>query len=130
MLVEHFMARYSAETGKGISSIADEAIAHLIDREWKGNVRELANCIEHCVIQCDGGCVQTTHLASNGWAHSANGRKKAPARPLRDVERDHIKRVLVHCNWNRSAAAGLLEIDRKTLRSKIREFGFKPPPGK
>ncbi|MCX8052728.1 MAG: hypothetical protein N3B12_02885 [Armatimonadetes bacterium] len=41
---------------------------------------------------------------------------------LRDVELFHIRRVLHHTNWNQSAAAQLLGIDRKTLRNKIREF--------
>lgn len=42
--------------------------------------------------------------------------------PLRDVEKVHIERVLKHKNWNQSAAAQSLGIDRKTLRNKIREF--------
>ena len=41
---------------------------------------------------------------------------------LSDVEKVHIERVLEHKNWNQSAAAQVLGIDRKTLRNKIREF--------
>jgi DNA-binding NtrC family response regulator len=66
----------------------------------------------------------------NGAAPPLTRRKQGQITSLREIERDHIRRVLAHCNWNRSAAASILEIDRKTLRSKIREFGFTPPPGK
>jgi len=48
--------------------------------------------------------------------------EKSPNSALRDVEKWHIERVLKHRNWNQSAAARVLGIDRKTLRSKIREF--------
>ena len=47
--------------------------------------------------------------------------------PLRDVEMMHIRRVLEHKNWNQSAAAQALGIDRKTLRNKIREFKLEKP---
>jgi DNA-binding NtrC family response regulator len=45
-------------------------------------------------------------------------------RPLRDVEKDHIEKVLKHYHWNQSQTATVLGIDRKTLRNKIREFGL------
>lgn len=43
---------------------------------------------------------------------------------LKDMERDHIEKVLTACQWHQTKAADILQIDRKTLRSKIREFGF------
>lgn len=45
---------------------------------------------------------------------------------MREVERAHIRRVLTHTGWNRTAAARLLGIDRKTLRNRIREFALEP----
>ena len=47
---------------------------------------------------------------------------QAVTKPLRDMERYHIERVLTHTKWNQSRAAIILDIDRKTLRNKIREF--------
>lgn len=127
---DHFIAKYAAETGKSVTSIAEAAVAQLVAYEWRGNIRELENCIEKSVILCDGECVQPAHIVLNGATPPLTRRKQGQITSLREIERDHIKRVLAHCNWNRSAAASILEIDRKTLRSKIREFGFTPPPGK
>lgn len=128
-LADFFVKKHSAEAGKPISSISDAAIEQILDCEWHGNISELENCIERSVIVCDGSCIQPVHLALNGGRSSAK-RKQGHIKSLREVERDHIKRVLIYCNWNRSTAANILEIDRKTLRSKIREFGFTPPPEK
>jgi len=125
---DHFVRKYSFETGKAVRSIASDAMAQLISCDWRGNIRELENCIERSVILCDSDCIRSSHLALNGAAPAK--RKQGPVRSLREVERDHIRKVLIYCNWNRSNAASILEIDRKTLRSKIREFGFTPPSGK
>lgn len=47
--------------------------------------------------------------------------------PLRDAEKVHIEKVLVWCNWNQTRAAGILDVDRKTLRNKIKEFKLRKP---
>lgn len=48
-------------------------------------------------------------------------------RSLREVERDHIALVLSACDWCQARAARILQIDRKTLRNKINEFGLVKP---
>ncbi|MBI2844410.1 MAG: sigma-54-dependent Fis family transcriptional regulator [Armatimonadetes bacterium] len=126
-LAMHFLQKYAAETGRPIASIEEPALAQLVSYHWKGNVRELENCIERCVIHCSGESIRPADLAVNGAASAARRTSQSPMKSLREVERDHIKRVLVQCKWNRSAAAETLDIDRKTLRSKMREFGFIPP---
>jgi DNA-binding NtrC family response regulator len=128
--VDHFIKKHSAEIGKPVFKISDAAIGQILDCEWHGNMLELENCIERSIILCDGDCIQPAHLALGGSAQSGKRKMQGQVKSLRDVERDHIKKVLTYCNWNRSAAASILEVDRKTLRSKIREFGFTPPPGK
>ncbi|HOK53699.1 MAG TPA: sigma-54 dependent transcriptional regulator [Armatimonadota bacterium] len=125
--VDHFIKKYAAETGRQVSSISSAALEQIIDCEWLGNISELENCIERCVMVCDSNCIQPGHLIINGIKPQAKRKSASAVKSLRDVERDHIKRVLTYCDWNRSAAANILEIDRKTLRSKIREFGFIPP---
>lgn len=127
-LVRHFIDKYSSETGRRISSITDAAMAQIMAGDWHGNVGELENCIERSVIHCDGDCIQPAHITLNiSGKSSLNGRKRQSLKSLRDIERDHIRKVLIQCNWNKSAAAAVLEVDRKTLRAKIREFGFIAP---
>lgn len=128
-LVDHFVRRYAHETGKSVTSISDVAMSQLAMLEWTGNLRELSNCIERGVIACRENSIQPSHLALDGMNQPTLPfrKQKTKIKSLRDVEREHIEKVLIHCEWNRSAAANFLEIDRKTLRSKIREFGFVPP---
>ncbi|MEN6521041.1 MAG: sigma-54 dependent transcriptional regulator [Armatimonadota bacterium] len=127
LLADYFIKKYAAETGKHISSISGASLDLMLSCEWTGNIREFRNCIERSVILCDGDCIQPSHLAINGSKSLAKRKQPAAMKSLREIERDHIKKVLIACNWNRSSAASILEIDRKTLRSKIREFGFIPP---
>lgn len=126
-LVSYFLAKYASLTGKQSTSISRDAMDQLLVCEWRGNIRELENCIEKAVILCEGDCIQSSHLMHGNVSAAAKKKQQAKMKSLRDIERDHIKRVLTNCNWNKSAAANILEIDRKTLRSKIREFGFVAP---
>ncbi|MEN6370782.1 MAG: sigma-54 dependent transcriptional regulator [Armatimonadota bacterium] len=127
LLADYFVKKYAAETGKHILSISGASIDLMLSCEWPGNIREFRNCIERSVILCDSDCIQPCHLAINGSRSLSKHKQPAAMKSLREIERDHIKKVLIACNWNRSSAASILEIDRKTLRSKIREFGFVPP---
>jgi len=126
VLADCFVKKFAAEIGKQAPSISNAAIEMMLMCEWPGNIREFRNCIERSVILCDGDSILPAHLSLNGKP-AAKRKTQSVMKSLRDIERDHIKKVLVSCNWNRSYAANILEIDRKTLRSKIREFGFTPP---
>jgi DNA-binding NtrC family response regulator len=125
--VHYFVTKYATATGKSITGVADVVMQQILACEWKGNVRELENCLERSIMQCDGSIIQSSHISLNGG--NMLKRKQNIMKPLRDVERDHIRKVLAQCNWNKSSAANVLEIDRKTLRCKIREFGFEQPQG-
>jgi DNA-binding NtrC family response regulator len=127
-IATHLLLNYADEMGKAVSTISEQALACLTAHEWYGNVMELRNCIERAVLACDGKSIEPPHLSLSDGQFGATAKKpQSRMKSLRDVERDHIRRVLKQCNWNRSLAAEVLEIDRKTLRSKIREFGFIPP---
>ena len=100
----------------------------LRSHSWPGNIRELENTIERAVILCNGELVRPEHLMltpteSTKQAKQTESTDTLPMNmPLRDVEKIHIERVLIHNKWNQSTAAAVLGIDRKTLRNKIREF--------
>jgi two-component system response regulator HydG len=129
-LVEHFIKKYCSETGKCISEITPEGMLMLQHYPWPGNIRELENCIERAVILCNGRTILPQHLLfSEEMADITPA--PAPAQPaptndmrtLAEVEREHVLRVLENCENNQTKAAGVLGIDRKTLRNKLREFG-------
>ncbi len=135
LFANHFLKVYSAANGKKPMKFSREAVSEITGHNWPGNIRELENAVERAVILCNGETVRPEHLMLDHAAkppaqsatqvrnHTAHSLAEIPVTAsLRDVERAHIERVLEHKNWNQSAAAQLLGIDRKTLRNKIREF--------
>lgn len=129
LFAHHFLKIYADETAKNVMDFNDEALEALKNHEWPGNVRELENAIERAVILCNSRTIRPEHLMLNHNNHPTPSTSPksimdgiAPMAPLRDLEKIHIERVLKAKNWNQSAAAQVLGIDRKTLRNKIREF--------
>ncbi len=128
IFARHFLKIFADDTAKNVSDFTPEAIEELSNHNWPGNVRELENAVERAVILCNGTSIRPEHLMLNTNGKSAGSSSKSlldaiPANAsLRDLEKIHIERVLKAKKWNQSAAAQVLGIDRKTLRSKIREF--------
>ncbi len=116
-LAEHFLARH-APPGRR-PSFSPAALQLLLHHAWPGNVRELQNTVERAVVLARGDVIEPRDLT---WLAPAD----APAdRPLptrlEEVEREHIERVLRECGGNRSAAARVLGIHRKTLWRKLKD---------
>jgi DNA-binding NtrC family response regulator len=118
LLVDHFLGKYGGPGNRLV--VSTEAMALLRKHTWPGNVRELQNTIERAVIMADGDVITPKELM---WlaAVSASPPAEAGRKSLVDVERAHIERVLEDCGGNRSAAARVLGIDRKTLWRKLRD---------
>ena len=106
----------------------------LRDYEWKGNIRELENCIERAVILAEDDTIEARHflLAPGGNVQAAqtfaiggrNGQKSQELPPLptlREVEQKLIADALSRTNGDEKEAAKLLDVDVKTLKSKRKE---------
>ncbi|MFI4883125.1 MAG: sigma-54-dependent transcriptional regulator [Phycisphaerales bacterium JB064] len=96
---------------------------------WPGNVRELRNLAERLVVLADGGSIELDDLPEA--IRTAPARTTGPAdnRPLRDVELDHIRAVLERAGGNKTRAAEILGIDRKSLREKLKAAERAGPAG-
>jgi transcriptional regulator of acetoin/glycerol metabolism len=113
----------------------DAALEALGRHRWPGNVRELRNVVERAFLTARGRRIDLPDLP----AELRRPADAPPASPdpagltLADVERAHIEKVLGLAGWNRSLAARLLDIDRRTLFSKIQRYGLigplRPGPG-
>ena len=88
---------------------------------WPGNVHELKNVVERCIVFGKNEIIQVEDLLFAGLGRPA---EKAPDafKTLEELERDHIARVLKHCQGRKGKAADLLGIDRKTLARKLKTF--------
>ncbi len=91
---------------------------------WPGNVRELQNAVKHGVALAEGGVIEVDHLPEDLLAAPARARRDrgGPLRPLADVEREHVLRVLEACGGSHVEAARALGIGRNTLWRKLRRY--------
>ncbi|WP_027125215.1 sigma-54-dependent transcriptional regulator [Gelidibacter mesophilus] len=118
LLVEKFLFKYGVEYKDHIVQISDEALMALQRYDWPGNIRELENSVQRAVIMCDKH-VEIDNLP-NYLKYQIEFPKQDLNLSLKEVEKRHILNVLEATNNNKSKAAEILQIDRKTLRDKIK----------
>jgi two-component system response regulator HydG len=121
VLAQHFLDRFRRETNKPVMGIHQQGVDILESYDWPGNVRELENAVERAVVLAKG-----RYLGRDDFAFLFRSSGQAPVQSLRDNEKQHIERVLKLCKWNISRAAGVLEISRITLHSKIKKYELHP----
>lgn len=127
VLAEHFLKKFTRETGRRIKGFTPDAIAKLVNYGWPGNVRELRNVIERAVALNDKPYLDGSDLWLTSLDQSASGLHSALVyRPqsLEEVEKHHIKETLKHTDWNKSKAAEILGIERSTLDRKIKGYAL------
>lgn len=120
----HFLQFFSIKAKKRIELFTDGFISALNQYQWKGNIRELRNVIERCVIMSDGSVIDTDLLPKE-IIQNLNTSHKNLANSTLDLasaERLHIQNVLNHTNGNKTKAAELLGIALTTLYRKLSEY--------
>ncbi len=118
LLIRHFAARYSADQGRPPLRFVPQALEALHNYDWPGNVRQLQNVMQRLAVMVEGGEVRVIDLPPH-----MRGRpppSHTPSSGLRQVELAHIRAVLDSVGGNKTQAARILGIDRKTLRSKLK----------
>jgi DNA-binding NtrC family response regulator len=123
LLVDYFLERFSRKNKKGIREISPQGLSLLVDYDWPGNVRELKHLIERIVILEDGPVIREDNLP---WLmhkeHPELPLTEEQATSLLDQEKQYIQRILKKTLGNRSQAAEILGINRKTLLEKIKRY--------
>ncbi len=135
LLAQHLLAEVAKENGCPASGFTDEALEVLSNYHWPGNVRELRNCIERALLKTRGLRIEKADLLTVFGPVLPRSLEKRPRaatsftgdQTLESVERSQIERVLAECGWNRSAAAKILGISRRTLFNKIQRYGLIGP---
>ncbi|MBK7583634.1 MAG: sigma-54-dependent Fis family transcriptional regulator [Myxococcales bacterium] len=118
LLARHFLARFADEQDRPPPELSEPAICAMEAHSWPGNVRELENLMHHLVVMADRGRIDVVDLPPH-MRHLAPASERTP-RALEQVEREHIQKVLDSVSGNRTQAARVLGIDRKTLREKLK----------
>ncbi|HVN76234.1 MAG TPA: sigma-54 dependent transcriptional regulator [Thermoanaerobaculaceae bacterium] len=120
VLAQHFLVKFAAEFGKPAPRLSDDALRALRGYDWPGNVRELENVVQRLVVMVDHDVVEVSDLPSLMRFSSPRAGGRADL-TLAAAEAEHVRRVLAITGGNKTRAAALLGIDRKTLREKLKD---------
>jgi two-component system NtrC family response regulator len=121
VLANHFLRLYSSKINGHVTGMSKEFLDHLINHDWKGNIRELKNVMERAVILASDAELTISSLPLDFQASRQKGQALS-AFELSSMEKLHIQRVLNHTHGNKMAAARLLNIGLTTLYRKIEEY--------
>jgi DNA-binding NtrC family response regulator len=120
LLIKHFAEKFATELGRPVPRFSDKAMTALKRYLWPGNVRELENAIQRIIVMNDEEIIDVPHLPAP--ARYSAAREAGVNRTLAEVEAAHIRSVLAHSGDNRTRASEILDIDRKTLREKMKRY--------
>jgi two-component system, NtrC family, response regulator HydG len=128
-LAAHFFALYRERNKKELKDISGKALDLLTRYDWPGNIRELENCVERAVIMARGEVIAPADLTPAIQALSSVDKELAGlALPsgvsLQEVEKSLILKTLEDTGGNRTRAAEILGINRRTLQNKLKEYGI------
>ncbi|MCB9745478.1 MAG: sigma-54-dependent Fis family transcriptional regulator [Alphaproteobacteria bacterium] len=135
LLCAHFIARFNARLGREVQGVSAEALRAMQAYPWQGNIRELENLMERGVLLCEGDVIEISDLPE------LSGRVTAPAPALPDsedlnlkdyvrqhtqrLEAERIRQALAAESYNVTRAAKRLGISRKSLQTKMKEYGLR-----
>jgi len=120
ILINHFLNKFAEEMGCDTPEISDRTLKVLDDYDWPGNVRELENLIQRLIVMAEDGKIDITDLPPD--MRFSPSKSSGIRRSLAEVEAEHICNVLDSVGGNKTRAAEILNIDRKTLREKLKNF--------
>ncbi len=119
-LIQHITNQLSEETGGEPLSFSERAMNTMRAYSWPGNVRELENLIQKLIVAVDNNKVDIVDLPAT--MRFSIDHKAGLQRSLAAVENEHIQNVLSSVKGNKTQAAKILKIDRKTLREKLKRM--------
>jgi len=132
LLVWFFISELQHRLGRIFDEVSANAMAVLTDNDWPGNVRELKNIVERAMILSPGSTLQLGDWFSS--QHDVNvvsfGPHEQAGETIEEVERAHMEKVLVACDWKirgEGGAAERLGLKRTTLQSRMKKLGIQRP---
>jgi two-component system response regulator AtoC len=131
VLCQHFLNKFNSSLQKKIQSIAPASMSIIRNHQWRGNVRELENVIEHAIVVADNNHILPENLPpeimsaseEDGFQSINDGSSLKAAQ--RVLEKKLITKVLTATGGNRTKASKLLEISHPSLLSKIKTYDIK-----
>jgi len=131
LLVEHFRTLFNGKFGKSVSHLSREALESLARYGWPGNVRELEHVLEHAFVLSQGAVISAGELpgelkdAGERLPEPAGRQPAGPAAASRGkTDREALVKALEQAGGNKSRAALILGVDRRTVYRKLAQYGI------
>lgn len=154
LLLEHFIRRYNERLNRQVKGASKEALERLMGHPFRGNIRELENVVERCLLFCDAEIIgasdlpeglragdstlpsrpptlgsvtpaETLPVTATSLPHEEAGLKDVVREATARLERELIERALEKTGGNVTHTARLLKISRKSLQTKMKELGLR-----
>ncbi len=125
LLIQHFIAKFSDETKRKVSGVSEDALKLLANYSWPGNVRELENVVQRAITLAQHETIGPDDLPSSMLQEireSVLDKGFREKYSIDHLEKEYIKRILIEVGGNKSKAAEILGLDRKTLYRKLEEL--------
>ncbi len=123
LLMTSFLQQFNQENGRSIEAFSNQAKRALLAYEWPGNIRELRNCIESAVVLARTSVIEIEDLPAHiGKAQNTSNVSLEVGITLAEAEKQLIISTLASCAGNKTKAAEVLGIGRKTLHRKLQEY--------
>ena len=126
LLCAHFIKKYNSEQNKQVRNLSPQAARLLYQYDYPGNVRQLANIIEHAMILTQGPEIDSDCLPAELWKNGRGEENSAPSlyrgMTLREIEKKAIAEALAANGQRRDLTARSLGISVRTLQNKINEY--------
>ena len=120
-LVAYLLEKINRELRRNVRKIPPEVMKALVDRPWRGNVRELENALTRAVILAKGDVVLKENLPAEPDEKRTFTDELVP---LEAVEKEYIQHVLSAVRGSKTRASQILQISRPTLDKKIKDYGL------
>jgi len=128
IFIKHFIKLANTELGRNVAGLAPDAKAILHKYDWPGNLRELKNVIKRMVLLSPSEVAGADTLPDEmlfSVSNNISQNRESDLKAQNEInEKQLIQKTLIQVKYNKSKAARLLNIDRKTLYSKIERYGL------
>ncbi len=122
LLADYFIKKFNTKFGKDITAISDDVEKIFMDYPWPGNIRELEHSLEHAFILCRHPVITIEHLPSELVSFPVSSDSYNNDGKVNDPEL--LVQALEKCAWNKTKAAQLLGISRRSIYRKIKEYNI------